>query len=76
MRAIIAPAFSRLILITQFNNNISIPNEMRIICNVRGNFPQIFTKRLLAIFNKEQNQTHQKLMMQVTSWGLINLHLK
>lgn len=32
MSAIIAPAFSRLILITQFNNNISIGNE---ICYLR-----------------------------------------
>lgn len=55
MSAIIASAFSRLILIAQFNNNISIPNEMRIICDVRGNFPQIFPERLLAIFDREQN---------------------
>lgn len=55
MSSIIAPAFSRFILITQFNNNISIANEMRIICDVRGNFPQIFLERLLAIFDGEQN---------------------
>lgn len=55
MSAIIAPVFSRLILITQFNNSISIANEMNIICDVRGNFPQMFPPRMLAIFDRDQN---------------------